>query len=220
MKSFLFIDFDGTLCFDRFWQNLPHAEASAVQEFLFTKKNPIVHEWMCGRLSSEEVASLAATATGIPADTLFEKLREGRAAMIVSSLALELILSLRPQYEVVLSTDNMDSFSRFTIPALGLTKYFDRILNSADLGRMKADENGRMFSDIAGAAIADAHLLDNSPRTIQTFVALGGTEHLVTPREPVTYWLGQLAPSGATRATSFFWDGSCQEKLNGSNPTV
>jgi FMN phosphatase YigB (HAD superfamily) len=52
---------------------------------------------------------------------------------------------------VVIATDNMDNFSRWTVPAMGLADIFDEILNSHDLGGLKRDkeEDGRsvFFSD-------------------------------------------------------------------------
>ncbi len=39
----------------------------------------------------------------------------------------------------VIATDNMDTFTRFTVPALRLSEHFDGILNSFERGVLKQD---------------------------------------------------------------------------------
>ncbi|MEZ4104057.1 MAG: hypothetical protein R3B60_02090 [Candidatus Paceibacterota bacterium] len=47
MKA-LFVDFDGTLCDERYWRSLPTEEYEAIQELLFKNNTQIVHDWMRG----------------------------------------------------------------------------------------------------------------------------------------------------------------------------
>ena len=41
----------------------------------------------------------------------------------------------------------MDCFTRFTVSALGLERIFDLIINSADIGYLKDEHNGKIFID-------------------------------------------------------------------------
>ena len=112
--------------------------------------------------------------------------------MNVSADALRSISTLREKYHTVLMTDNMDSLTRFTVPALDLYRYFDVIENSFENKRLKNDDNGRAFVDVMqrlGASIEQSILVDDSPATCETFTRLGGKACLVTPESPLLFWL-------------------------------
>lgn len=65
MKPILFIDFDGTLCHDRFWQNYLSDEAFK-KISIFTSRRDITRAWMRGEYTSEEINAIVAKETGIP----------------------------------------------------------------------------------------------------------------------------------------------------------
>jgi FMN phosphatase YigB (HAD superfamily) len=80
---------------------------------------------------------------------------------------------------VALATDNMDTFTRWTVPALGLGTLFDAILDSASLGTLKddlTDGQSRFFGpwlSANGIAPAEAVLVDDSPPRSAVAVGLG-----------------------------------------------
>ena len=55
MKSALFVDFDGTLCHDKFWRSLEPALQEKIQEYLFGVDQEIVNDWMRGVYTSEDI---------------------------------------------------------------------------------------------------------------------------------------------------------------------
>ncbi|MGI8486271.1 MAG: hypothetical protein ACR2OU_18680 [Thermomicrobiales bacterium] len=70
---------------------------------------------------------------------------------------------------VRIATDNVDSFTRWTVPALGLDRHDDVILNSAELGVMKGDRrqdgSSEFFSNflhVRGFAPGTTVILDHS----------------------------------------------------------
>lgn len=73
MKT-LFIDFDGTICHDRFWRSLPKNENQQIQDFLFSGKNSAVVDWMKGVYTSEEINQMVAKETGLLYEHLWEVL--------------------------------------------------------------------------------------------------------------------------------------------------
>jgi FMN phosphatase YigB (HAD superfamily) len=82
----------------------------------------------------------------------------------------------------------MDSFSRFTHPALKLDDYFDEIVNSFNEGTHKTDNKGALFLKYAnkyGTAIENCLLFDDSLNVQKTFRELGGTPYLVTKDKPL-----------------------------------
>ena len=115
--------------------------------------------------------------------------------MAVSKEVLRTIGGLREMYITILITVNMDSFSRFTVPALKLNDYFDDISNSFYEGKFKSDNEGEVFRDYLNKYSAPAEasiLIDDSIGACETFRALGGIAYQVTPDEDVSHHLAQL----------------------------
>ncbi len=192
MKPILFIDFDGTLCHDRFWRSLELELQLKVQEILFSGKKERVKDWMLGKYTSEEINQILADESGVDYDTLWSVFVSDCEKMNISADVLNKINSLRDTYVVVLTTDNMDCLDRFTIPALGLDTYFDRIVNSYSEKILKDDDGGKTFQKIAEehqSSLTHSVLIDNSLDSCQMFDSLGGKSCLVTTEKPLIYWL-------------------------------
>ncbi|MES2225641.1 MAG: HAD family hydrolase [Patescibacteria group bacterium] len=195
MKPILFIDFDGTLCHDRFWRSLPKEEYEKTRELLFSDDKTYVREWMKGKHTAEEVNEKLAEHLGIPFEVLWNVFVQDAKTMRVSKEVLEAIGRLRSRYTTVLLTVNMDSFSRFTVPALGLDGYFDAISNSYYEGKFKVDNGGEIFReylDRFSAPLATSVLIDDSLDACETFRSLGGIAHPVTPEKDLAYYVQKL----------------------------
>jgi beta-phosphoglucomutase-like phosphatase (HAD superfamily) len=100
---------------------------------------------------------------------------------------------------VVIATDNMDSFSRFTVPALGLSEMFDDILNSFELKALKADcdAGGRslFFQPYLRAqelAPAQCVLIDDAQPTPEYCGQMGLGYRLATAAAPLPQHLRAL----------------------------
>ena len=195
MKPILFIDFDGTICHDRFWRSLPKEQYTKVQEFLFESDSAYVNEWMRGKRTSEEINMLVAEHIGMSYEKLWELFVKDCETMQVSLGVLKRIQSLRNKYTVILITVNMDSFMRFTVPALNLNLYFDHISSSYEEKILKTDNKGEIFmkfTDAHEVPIGTCFLIDDSLKVCSTFKYLGGNECLVTGNKNVMYYLDQL----------------------------
>lgn len=187
MKT-LFVDFDGTICHDRFWRSLPNNENTLIQDFLFTGKNSIIVDWMRGAYTSEEINKLVANETGLDYEYLWNTFTEDCKTMRVSLEVLDFINQLRSKFHVVLITGNMDCFSRFTSPSLQLNKYFDVIVNSSDEKQLKTDEDGASFLKYVRGEIGDAILIEDSEKSCQTFKNIGGKPYQIKqPSDIFTY---------------------------------
>lgn len=174
MKT-LFVDFDGTICHDRFWRSLNQSKYDVVQEILFKQNSDLVNEWMRGKYSSEYINEFVATETGISYPHLWEIFQNDCKTMQVEKDIFELLSQLRTNYHLVLITGNMDSFSRFTMPALKLDSYFDVIVNSYTKGQLKTDNNGESFLKYLDGLITDSILIEDSQKSCDIFTQLGGT---------------------------------------------
>lgn len=192
-KPLLFIDFDGTLCHDRFWRSLPDDIYNKINLFVRDKK--IVRSWMRGDYTSEEVNHIVAEDIGLPYEDVWNIFVNDAKNMNISQSSLETISALRETYTVILMTDNMDSFNRFTIPSLNLDRYFDYIWNSYTEKRGKNDENGKAFIDLVGkfdSKIESSILIDNSESGCKLFTQLGGKSYLVSNENNIDFWLNEL----------------------------
>lgn len=194
-KPILFVDFDGTICHDRFWRSLNAGLYEKIQQFLFRENKEMVNDWMRGKHTSEDVNAVIADHIGVSFEELWTLFRKDCETMSIPTSILEKLKSLRDRFHVVLMTDNMDCFDRFTIPALDLQSYFDAIHNSCNTGKFKNDNQGEVFIEYAkqySVPLRDAILIDNSPSACAVFSNLGGTAHLVCEKEGTEYHLTKI----------------------------
>ncbi len=195
MKPILFFDFDMTICRDRFWRSLGAYDYDRIQTMISVDHAAMFEEWMRGKWTSEEINRFIANHLDIPYETLWDAFVTDAKTMYVAPETLERVAALRDKFHTVLVTINVDSFGRFTVPALGLDAYFDRIDNSSDHGRFKYDDDGALFADLArelAAPITDSFLFDDSPRNCEVFAKLGGTACQVDNDRTVVTYLDQL----------------------------
>ena len=195
MKPILFIDFDGTLCHDRFWRSIDADSFEKIQNFLFGENKSIVNEWMRGIHSSEHINQLISKELNIPFENVWDIFVTDCENMNISSDVLNRIENLKKNFYTILITDTMDCFTRFTVPALKLNSFFDLIINSFDNKKFKNDNDGDIFLQIVkerGSKIEDSILMDNSKGACATFSELGGMTRFVTSDEPLAFWLENL----------------------------
>ena len=188
----LFVDFDGTICHDRFWRSLNISENKQIQDFLFSGNNSIVTDWMRGVYTSEQINELVSKETGLDYEYLWAAFMHDCKTMSVQPEILNQINQLRSEYHVVLITGNMDCFSRFTVPALQLGEYFDVIVNSFDEKQLKTDDNGSSFIKYVKGSIQDAILIEDSEKSCEIFKGLGGNAYRVINRDDTLKHLQNL----------------------------
>jgi FMN phosphatase YigB (HAD superfamily) len=192
----LFVDFDGTLCTDRFWRSAEPGLNRRIQEALFIGNPEMVRAWMRGAHSSEEIHEFLEQETGATYDELWETFVADCKSMRVERSLLDLIDTLRTTYYTVLITGNMDCFNRFTRPSLGLDTHFDAIENSYDRKLLKDEEGGRPFrihAEQYDVPLKNTYLLDDSEKVCVVFEQLGGTAYRVRGLEDTRVRLAQLA---------------------------
>ena len=187
MKT-LFIDFYGTICFDRFWQNLPKDEYTLIEDILFTQNRHLVIDWMRGAYTSEDINHFVSDTTGISYERLWDVFVAGCKSMVVSQDILKQIDTLRDRFYTVLITGNMDSFDRFTVPSLKLNDHFDHIVNSYTERVLKFENDGATFKKYLKGTMHDAILIEDSENSCEAFKKLGGIVYQVTTEQtPLSY---------------------------------
>lgn len=182
MRPILFVDFNGTICFDRYWRNLNVEAQKKINDYLFKSNRQIVIDWMRGKYDSEQIHQLLAEELNLNYRQTWDIFVEECQSMYISPRIMLKIKEIGSKFKTILITDNMDCFSRFTVSSLKLDQYFEQIINSADTKIFKDDNNGEVFRILAeknNTDLSDCALLDDSNTTQQIFVNLGGKSLLV-----------------------------------------
>ncbi len=183
-KNLVFIDFNGVISYDKFWKSLEnekhelHKFHEKIETFLFRENKTILIDWMIGKYTSEDVHKIISDKLNIPYNVFFKAFQEDCLNIDISEKILIQANKLKKYYKVVLATDNMDSFDRFTLPNNELLiKSFDEIDNSYNTKIFKNSDNGKYFlKKIAdtGAVISNCILIDDSENNCNMFRSLGG----------------------------------------------
>jgi len=157
MKNIIFIDFNGVISYQPFWNSIQspdhelHYLSEHIERFLFKENINIVNDWMMGKQTSEEIHNLlrARLPVDFSKDALFRVFKNDCINIDVYDRILNAIMSLRDKSYLVLMTDNMDCFDRFTVPSNPrLREVFDYIVNSSSTGRGKRSLNCKSFIDV------------------------------------------------------------------------
>lgn len=174
-------DFDGVLCKSRFYEKVLLPEYRSVYDWIqsnvFADKE-LVQAWMRNRIDSAGINRLISEKTGIEYEKLLGMFEESVRGMAIEKQVVDLALSVKASgAKIGIVTDNMDVFTRITVTGHRLDSDFDVVINSADYGLLKKDEEGRLF-DIAIAAldgdIDNSFMVDDSVSTVDLFKRKGG----------------------------------------------
>lgn len=195
----IFIDWDGTLSVSKFWEQFEQPDHplnlyfSKIQAALFSPSAPLAEmrdAWGRGSYSAEQIVNELSKIIALDQDTILRELRESCQSMVfVTNEIPTLIQQIRSKGpKVVIATDNMDTFSRWTTPALKLSEHFDGVLNSANVKALKSDldpsGNSLFFKDY----LEENHLspqecliIDDSQNNQGPLSSFGINYHLIEP---------------------------------------
>ena len=155
----VFLDWNGTISGSKFWGHLEvdshprHDLFTKIQDILFGEQRKNLEPWMRGQTNAEDIVRQLSQRINLPYELIFDELIKSCRTMEFSTTRLvELVKQIQNMgIKVVIATDNMDTFVRWTIPALGLRDIFDDILDSYTLKVLKRDfdQTGKnlFFSD-------------------------------------------------------------------------
>jgi FMN phosphatase YigB (HAD superfamily) len=188
----VFVDWHKTLSTSLLWEQRSGCrpspgDSARVERYVFSRAE-LLPQWMLGEVAAEDVCTSAAGRLGLAAADLLADLKRGCSRMKFDDLAsVDALRAIREQgIKVVLATDNMDTFPRWTVPALQLHGIFDAILDSASLGVLKDDLVGGL-SPFFGPWLSDqrvlpseAVLVDDTPPA--SAAAIGLETRRVEPR--------------------------------------
>lgn len=147
----LFVDWHLTLSKSIFWEHLSHPMHphypifDYMQAALFQPSAPgkWLLPWLRGQFTSEEVIADICQGTDFePTLVLQELIVSCRRMALVAETIPAYVANLRAKgIRVVIATDNVDTFHRWTVPSLRLYDMFDGILSSYELRALKEDKD-------------------------------------------------------------------------------
>lgn len=143
----IFFDWNKTLSSSLFWSQLAnpkherHDWHKNIVNFIFIENKHLIDNWMRADINEDYIANLISDKFGYSKSVILKDLAESCENMeLVSGEVLGLIDEIRKKgIECVIATDNMDTFMKYTKPAMKLEKYFDDFLVSFDKKILKFD---------------------------------------------------------------------------------
>lgn len=176
--SSVIFDFDGTLCFGRYFEPLGKESLEVIGTLVFGDSSPQwAHPWMKGDLTSQDIASYLSEHLPHSKDDILSALHHGCSNMTFNPAVLGFALEQRQTgRKTALVTANMDVFSDVVAPAHELQSVFNLVLNTSDHRTLDKSIlwHKALSSFGSGFSFASSLLIDDSPRMISLFKSLGG----------------------------------------------
>ncbi len=141
----IFLDWYKTVSDSLFWDGLiEKPKLEMIQATLFDNNSELANEWMRGVLTAEEAVEAICGKTDLGYSKVFNNLVSSSKQMVLNDIGLLAEVSkLRAKgIKVMIATDNMDTFPRWTVPALKINDYFDGVIDSHTQKALKADFDG------------------------------------------------------------------------------
>lgn len=122
-----------------------------INKFLFrSNKKYLISSWMSGEINYKDINKIIANNFEIDYEYLNEKLVESAKNLELNWDLINIYQKYRKNgLKVYITTDNMDIFSLYTVPANNLNNYFDNIYNSSNLKNLKENNEFKLFKEIA-----------------------------------------------------------------------
>jgi len=196
----IFIDWHKTLSNSIFWQQLTepghmlNGYLPKIETVLFNKEFDLINPWMLGKLNSKIVCKFISEKTGIDSQILHDELEISCRQMSLISKEVESLLNKLKQKGIplVIATDNMDTFTKYTYPEINKNNLFSGCLNSYETGCFKYDciNDGLPFFDgylrDKRLTYRDVVLVDDSIDKRRNFQRLGFEVLIIGKNKPLT----------------------------------
>jgi phosphoserine phosphatase len=148
--------------------------------------------WMKGELTSLDIAGMLSKHLSLDTMTIAETMEKGCAHLSLNPAVRDFAAAQKAAgRKTALVTDNMDVFSKVVVPAHGLERLFDVILNSADYHEIRKELLWPIAFERLGGGIGYANSLlieDGETEPVQ-FRSLGGYAHQYSNDAALLEWL-------------------------------
>lgn len=185
IKAVIF-DFDGVLCHDRFYEEmlLPQYQElhGWMQDNIFGDTG-LFQQWMRNEVTTDDINEIIVKGTGHGKDFLNSILSKSLQEIRLDEKMFNLAKDLKGLYskKIAIVTDNMDIFSNVIAKKHKLNEVFDAVINSADYGCLKIEQNGKLFDkalEILNEKIENCLFIDDTIGKVEAFKEKGGQGYL------------------------------------------
>ena len=190
-------DFGFTLSSDVYFtlapDGYPHWR-DLIQQHIF-EHQALVNAWMTGDLQLVDIARIVAQHVALPLALIIETMERGCSTMHFNPAVWEFACAQRAQgRKTALVTANMDVFSTVVIPAHGLDRVFDVILNTSDYRELRKELLWDRAFKLLGDDLhyATSLLVEDGPKEPALFRARGGYAYQYENDERFRAWLQDL----------------------------
>jgi len=194
-KNILFIDFNGVISYKNFWDSFEKEDKATyedINKLLFKENISIVKDWMLWKYTSENVCKYISDKLNLNYWYIYDTLVDDCKKIDLSQKIFDLLKKIKDYYVVILVTDNMDCFSRFTVPYNN--KYFnifDWIFNSSEHWFYKGDIYQSYIKQY-NSQIDLSYLIDDSERNCGKFEKLWWNVFNLKWEDMVVKWLKKI----------------------------
>ncbi len=204
-KNILFIDFNWVISYKNFWHSLEIKDNNtykSINNYLFKENINIVKDWMVWKFSSSEICKYISNNLNLDYEYIYNTLVEDCKKIDLSENILNLLKKLKKHYYIVLVTDNMDCFSRYTLKYnREYFKIFDWIFNSSEHWFFKNDIYNHYLNKY-NSQINLSYLIDDSIRNCESFKKIWWNTLNLKWEDDVVKWLKKLLK---TTHSKWYW---------------
>lgn len=171
------IDFHQTLCSGLFFATSEPPVFEKIERLFWQGAPELQHRWMTGEVTAQQIARHLSGLVHMPADVIEAALREGCRSLPLNEAVWAFARSARAAGKgTALVTVNADVFSEEIVPAHGLDRVFETIVNSADHGTTDKRRLWPIAFDRLGDGIgyADSFLIEDGEQSPRQFIEAGG----------------------------------------------
>lgn len=154
-----------------------------IQNFLFkSNRKFLISSWMSGEINYKDINAIIANRFDFDYSYLEKQLINSAKKLKLNWNLIETYQKHRKNgVKVVLTTDNMDIFSLYTVKENNLNVYFDNIYNSFDLKSLKTSNEFELYKNIAkenNIELYEILIVDDGEKMIEKAKSIGFTTYL------------------------------------------
>lgn len=189
-------DFDGTLCFGRYYELLGRDALDTIGKLVFGSNSPQwADPWMNGDLNSHDISSYLSKHLPESKEKIQSALHRGCSNMTFNAAVYDFAIQQRQAgRKTALVTANMDVFTEVVVPAHGLDTLFDVVLNTADHRTLDKTILWRKAFENFGSdySFSSSLLIEDNPRRVSLFESLGGFAYQYEGDAAFLTWLKEV----------------------------
>lgn len=188
------VDFGWTLSSDYYFKISPQGCLQwheIIQKYIFGEPS-IVVPWMKGELTSLDIANILSRYIPLDVPTIVATMEKGCQHLNFNPAVWDFAIAQQStRRKTALVTDNMDVFTKVVVPAHGLDRLFDVILNSSDFHETRKEVLWPIAFERLGGGIGypNSLLIEDGVTEPAMFRTLGGYAYQYLNDEKFLDWL-------------------------------